>query len=161
MRALSVVGVACASTVLAGCSGPRAKPSDSAKGEVSLPAMAPFVHTLSYIQLSGRWSMRAVPVTGDTTPTTFVLTATSSPKGWTITFPNRKPIPTRVVKLDADSVVIETGPYESTRRSGVMTKTRDVYRLIGDDLIGTSVSHYATSSGDSVVRFRVEGGHAP
>src|SRR5512143_3545699 len=56
MRALSVVGVACASAALAGCSGPRAKPSDSAKGEVSLPAMAPFVHTLSYIQLSGRWS---------------------------------------------------------------------------------------------------------
>ena len=161
MRALVVVGVACTSAVLAGCSGSRAKPFDSAKGEVSLPPMAPFVHALSYTQLSGRWSMRAVPVTGDTTPTTFVLTATSRPKGWTVTFPNRKPIPARVVKLDADSVVIETGPYESVQRSGVMTKTRDVYRLIGDDLIGTSVSHYATTSRDSVVRFRVEGSHAP
>ena len=161
MRALVVVGVACTSAVLAGCSGSRAKPSDSAKGEVSLPPMAPFVHALSYIQLSGRWSMRAVPVTGDTTPTTFVLTATSSPKGWTITFPNRKPIPTRVVKLDADSVVLETGPFKSARRPDVMATTRDVYRLIGDDLIGTSVSHYATTSRDSVVRFRVEGSHAP
>lgn len=161
MRALVVVGVACTSAALAACSSSRTKPVDSAKGEVSLPPMAPFVHALSYAQLSGRWSMRAVPVTGDTTPTTYLLTATSSPKGWTITFPNRKAIPARVVKLDADSVVIETGSYKSVRRPDVMTTMRAVYRLIGDDLVGTAVSRYVTASPDSVVRFRVEGSHAP
>jgi hypothetical protein len=161
MRALVVAGVACTSAALASCSTSRTKPAESAKGEVSLPAMAPFVHALSYIQVSGRWSMRAVPVTGDTTSTTYLLTATSSAKGWTITFPDRKPIPARVVKLDADSVVIETGSYKSVRRPDVMTKMRAVYRLIGDDLVGTAVLRYPTSSADSLVRFRVEGSHAP
>ncbi len=161
MRAQVIVGVACTSAALAACSSSRPKPAESARGEVSLPPIAPFVHALSFTQLSGRWNMRAVPVTGDTTSTTYLLTATSSAKGWTITFPNRKPIPARVVKLDADSVVIETGSYESVRRPDVTTTMRAVYRLIGDDLVGTAVSRYRTASPDSVVRFRVEGSHAP
>jgi hypothetical protein len=100
--------------------------------------------------------MRAVPETGDTTPTTFMLNATAESAGWTITFPNREPVPTRVIAIAGDSLVIETGPYQSARHPGVNATTRDVYRMVGDRLVGIAVARYATTGPDSLVRMRVE-----
>ena len=159
-RTLSLA-VACSIAVLAGCSAPRKQVPETGSGTLSLPAQ-PFAGApISFLQISGRWSIRAVPETGDTTPTTFVLSATSSDKGWTITFPGGAPIPTRVLLIGGDSVVTETGPYPSTRRPGVRTITRDVYHLRGDELVGTSFAHYITPTPDSLQRMRLEGSHAP
>ena len=49
--------------------------------------------------MKGKWNMRAVPETGDTTPTVFVLDASGDSSSWTINFPNRPPVPTRVIAV--------------------------------------------------------------
>jgi hypothetical protein len=115
---------------------------------------------LSAAQLAGKWNVRAVPFSGDTTPTMSVLTATSNNDGWTLTFPNRPPIETRV-RFDGDSAMTDTGPYESVRRKGVQVTTNAVLRLDGDSLVGISVARYATRGVDSVMRFRVTATRAP
>jgi hypothetical protein len=116
---------------------------------------------ISLSQLAGRWNVRSVPETGDTTPTTFVLNATADTTGWTITFPNRKPIRSRVVSVGGDSVLTDTGPYESARRKGVQVRTRVAWRLEGDRLTGTTVARYVTKGPDSVLVLRSEGTRAP
>ena len=114
---------------------------------------------LAAADLAGRWNMKAVPYSGDTTPTTFVLNAAAGDDGWTLTFPGRPPLPAKV-KFDADSVVTAAGPYESVRRKGVQVRTSSVMRLDGDSLVGTSIARYSTPNADSVIRFRTSGTRA-
>lgn len=161
MRRAFALTIACGIAGIASCSNPHKQITETAKGEVSAAHVVPSSGSISYMQISGRWEIRATPETGDTTPTTFVLTATSSPAGWTITFPGREPIPTRVLLVAGDSFAIEIGPYSSARRPGVQTITRDVFHLRGDELAGTGISRYRTSAPDSIVPFRLTGGHAP
>src|SRR6185437_14835213 len=44
---------------------------------------------INLADVAGKWNMKAVPMSGDTTPTSYVLTATSNTSGWTLTFPGR------------------------------------------------------------------------
>jgi hypothetical protein len=103
--------------------------------------------------------MRAIPVSGDTTPTTFVLTAGADNTGWTLTYPNRKPVPIRVT-IEGDSVVSESEPYESVRRKGVQVRTNTVLRLEGGNLVGSAVARYTTKGADSLLNLRVSGTRA-
>jgi len=89
------------------------------------------------------------------------LTATADTSGWTVTFPNQKPIPVRVIAVAGDSIVTKAGPYESVLRKGVQVTSRAVRRLQDGKLVGTSVSRYATSGPDSVARYRMEGTRVP
>jgi hypothetical protein len=114
---------------------------------------------LSAAQLAGRWSMRAVPFSGDSSATMSVLTATPDNSGWTLTFPNRPPIATRVT-FAGDSVMTESGPYESVRRAGVQVTTSGVYRLQDSVIVGTATARYMTRGVDSVMHFRVTGSRA-
>ena len=111
---------------------------------------------LAAADIAGQWDMTAVPFSGDTTPTRFTLNATGNDEGWTISFPGRAPIETRI-RFDADSVVTEVGPYESVRRKGVQVRTQSVMRLQGDTLVGTSIARYTTQGKDSVLRLRTSG----
>jgi hypothetical protein len=100
--------------------------------------------------VAGKWNMRSVPTTGDTTPTNLVLTATGTTSGWTITFPGRAPIAERVT-VDGDSIIVEAGPYPSVRRKGVQVTTNGVLRLQGGNLVGTTTAHYKVKTADSVM----------
>lgn len=137
----------------------NAAPDDTA----SLSGAAAGGGTISLADVAGKWNMRAVPEGGgDTTPTTLVLTATADTTGWSIAFPNRsQPVPLRVVAVAGDSIVTETGPYESARRKGVQVRTRGVMRREGDRLVGSTVSRYQTTGADSVLRLRTEATRAP
>ncbi|MEX2109914.1 MAG: hypothetical protein WD802_04880 [Gemmatimonadaceae bacterium] len=116
---------------------------------------------LSPADVAGTWNARAVPFSGDTTPTTFTLIATNSTDGWTLTYPNRPPLSTGVT-FDGDSVITDTGPYESVRRKGVQVRVNGAFRLQPDGtLAGTSLARYATKGVDSVQRFRVTASRAP
>lgn len=161
MRRPSFFGIACCAAMLGGCSGSGTKTADTAKGEV-IPS-ATSGTTLSLAAVAGRWNVRAVPETGDTTTKTFVLNATADSTGWTIIYaPNREPLPVRVIAVAGDSLVIETGPYQSGRRPGMQAMSHDVYRMIGDRLVGYGVGRYVTRTGpDSVLRLRLEGTRAP
>ena len=117
--------------------------------------------TLSLADIVGRWNIRAVPMTGDTTVTRLVLNATADVNGWTMEYaPNPKPLPVRVLAIAGDSLVFEMGPYMSARRPGLMAVSHDVYRLVGGRLVGYSESYYVTAPAN-VIRLRLEGTRAP
>jgi hypothetical protein len=143
------LALSAAAILLVGCAKTDKPAGESADPEGLTPA-----------DVSGKWSIRAVPFSGDTTPTMSILTATGTTDGWTLTFPNRPPLATRV-KFDGDSVTTDTGPYESVRRKGVQVRTNTTVRLDGDSLVGTTVARYAAQGVDSVTRFRVTGHRAP
>lgn len=114
---------------------------------------------INLADVAGTWNVRAVPTTGDTTATTYVLTATSNTSGWTITFPGRAPIPVRVA-VDGDSVILEAGPYASVRRKGVQVSTNSVARFQGGSLTGTTTAHYNVKTADSVLTVNTSGTRA-
>lgn len=114
---------------------------------------------INLADVAGKWNVNAVPTTGDTSATTSVLTATSNTSGWTITFPTRKPIALRV-RTDADSVMIDAGPYQSVRRKGVQVTTNEVMRLQGGNLVGSTTAHYKVKTADSVLTLKTTGTRA-
>jgi hypothetical protein len=112
---------------------------------------------LNLADVAGKWNMKAVPMSGDTTPTTYVLTATANTSGWTITFPGRAPVPVKKVSVDGDSIMLSAGPYESVRRKGVQVTTFGVARLQSGQLNGSTTAHYKTKGADSVLVLTVSG----
>ena len=153
---------------LAGCNSTDRRTSDtaaavsipdSAAGATMATPSAPAPITLGAV--AGRWDMRAVPESGDTTATTYVLTATSDSTGWRIAFPDRPPVPLRIIAVSGDSIVAEAGPYTSVRRRGVQVTTRNTMRLQGDRLVGQTTARYRTSGPDSVLQLRTEGTRRP
>jgi hypothetical protein len=145
----------CSASLLIGCAKTESAATDSAAAVPPTPAPA----ALTAGDLTGKWDMRAVPVSGDTTPTTFVITAGSDNTGWTLTYPNRAPLPMRIT-IDGDSLVSESEPYESVRRKGVQVRTNTVLRLEGGNLVGSAVARYTTKGADSVLHLRVMGTRA-
>ena len=151
---------ACLSVViLAGC----AKKDDAAVDTMAsdtadAPAAAPAPINLA--DVAGRWNVRAVPATGDTTPTNSVITATANTSGWTVTFPGRKPVPMRIT-VDGDSIMSEAGPYPSVRRKGLQVTTNGVMRLQGGNLVGRTTAHFQTKAADSVLVLNTTGTRAP
>jgi hypothetical protein len=143
--------------VLTGC----AKKDDAAVDTMAVdtagtPAPAP----INLADVAGRWNVRAVPATGDTTPTNSVITATATTSGWTITFPGRAPVPMRIT-VDGDSIMSEAGPYPSVRRKGLQVVTNGVMRLQGGNLVGTTTAHFQTKAADSVLVLNTTGTRAP
>jgi hypothetical protein len=67
----------------------------------------------------------------------------------------------RILAVGGDSIVMESGPYESVLRKGVQVTTRSVQRLVDGKVVGTTTAHYATSGADSVLQLRTEGTRAP
>jgi hypothetical protein len=149
----------CTALALVACSpSDDAATTDTAAGAVA--ATTPSA-TISLADIAGRWTVRAVPETGDTTAVVSQLNTSADTAGWTTTLPNRPPVTTRVVLVDGDSVVTENGPYESVLRKGVQVTTRSVFRLRDGKLVGTTVARYSTTGADSVLRLRTEATRTP
>lgn len=132
---------------------------DSAAGSMAATPAAPAPISLGAV--AGRWDMRAVPESGDTTATTYVMTATADSTGWMMAFPDRAPVKLRLVSVAGDSIVAEAGPYASVRRRGVQVTTHSVMRMQGDRLVGHTTAHYKTTGPDSVLQLRTEGTRRP
>jgi hypothetical protein len=158
-RSTSIALCLCAA-VLAGCAKKDNGAVDTmamASSTETTTAPAPAPAPINLADVAGKWNMRSVPTTGtDTTPTTFVLTATSTTSGWTITFPGRKPIAERVT-VAGDSLILEAGPYPSVRRKGVTVTTNGVLRLQGGSLVGSNTAHYKVKTADSVLTLNTTG----
>jgi hypothetical protein len=104
--------------------------------------------------VAGKWTLKASPA-NDTVVVTSVVNATANSKTWTLTYPNRDPLPMRVVALGGDSIVTEVGPYPSMLRKGqTVTLLRSVGHYKGDTMTGWFEAHY--SSGD-VIKGKEEG----
>lgn len=118
---------------------------------------APVPSPISLADVAGRWNVRAT----NGQVVTYQFNATSSRSGWTFTAPNRQPIPVRVVAVAGDSIITESGPFESITRAGVQVRTRSVTRIQGGELVGTTVARYVTTGPDTIAYLTFRGTRAP
>jgi hypothetical protein len=153
MRRLGLISCA---VVLVGC----AKSEQAAK-DTTTPAAPAAAPGISLADVAGKWTVKGMSETGDTTLVTYELNATADTTGWTINFPNRPPVPVHVVSVAGDSIVIEAGPYESVLRKGVQVTTHGVSRLKDGKFVGTTIAHYSVKTADSVRTIKTEGTRAP
>jgi hypothetical protein len=157
------IAICCCAAVLAGCAKKEAAvDTTSAMASSTTTSAATTIVAPTPINLAdvaGKWDLRSVPTTGDTTPTTSVLTATGTTSGWTIKFPGRAAIAERVV-VAGDSVILEAGPYQSVRRKGVQVVTNGALRLQGGNLVGNNTAHYNVKTPDSVLVLNTTGTRA-
>jgi hypothetical protein len=116
--------------------------------------------SIALSDVAGTWKVRSTDEAGGN-PIETELRAKADTSGWTMVGPNRKSTPVRVVAVAGDSFVTEAGPYESFVRKGVQVKTRTVYRLEGDRLVGTTEASYKVGGRDSVAQRRNEGTRVP
>jgi hypothetical protein len=155
------LALCCSAAVLTGCAKKENATVDTSGAMASSTASttSSTSGTVNLADVAGKWNMKAVPMSGDTTPTTYLLTATSNTSGWTITFPGRAPIPVKV-SVDGDSIMTAAGPYSSVRRKDVQVMTFGVARLQSGQLNGTGTAHYKVKSADSVIVFSLTGRRA-
>lgn len=143
----------CCAIVLAGCAKPEQKASgDSATATLAAGAVTP----IALSDIAGTWAVKATAQNGQGTVVDFQMITTAETSGWSIVFPNRQPVPVRVLAVDADSVVTEAGPYESVLRKGVQVTTTTVTRYQNGALVGTTTARYSAGP-DSVLQLRFEG----
>jgi len=149
-RSTSIAFCLCAAVLAACAKKDNAAVDTAAAIDTSAAASTAAPTPVNLADVAGKWDMRSVPTTGDTTPTTYVLTATSTTSGWSIKFPGRAAVPARV-SVSGDSIMIDAGPYASVRRKGVQVTTNTVTRLQGGNLVGNSTAHYNVKTADSVL----------
>jgi hypothetical protein len=140
---------------LVGCSKPADKPADTAmedtpRGEEAAPA------AVSLADMAGTWHVSS-KVEGSDKVVTYDLVITDGKDGWMLKFPNRDPIPVRVLSVEGDSVVSEAGPFESVLRPGTQVRTSVVTRLRDGKLVGTNTARYEVSGPDTVAILHFEG----
>lgn len=150
-------------TVLAGCAKSESGTGDSAIASSTMSsstATAPATAApVNLADVAGKWNMRAVPTSGDTSATSYVMTATNNTSGWTLTFPGRPPMPIQV-STAGDSIMINAAPYASVRRKGVRVSTTGALRLQNGDLTGLTTAHYQVKTADSVMTLTTTGTRA-
>jgi hypothetical protein len=145
--------------LVVGCSKAADKPADATLGEA--PAMEKAPAAISLADVAGTWKIRSTVDGSEGTAVSYDLVATADPSGWSIKFPDREPIPVRVVAAEGDSIVTESGPFESVLRKGVQVNTRVVSRLRDGKLVGTTTARYQVSGPDTLARLSFEGTRAP
>ncbi len=151
------IAICCCAAVLAGCAKKESASADSTSAMASSTSSTTTTSTtttpapVNLADVAGKWNMRSVPMSGDTSATTYVLTATANTSGWTISFPGRAtPVPVKVT-VDGDSIMLAAGPYPSVRRKGVQVTTYSVNRVQNGGMVGTTTAHYKVKSADSVL----------
>jgi hypothetical protein len=154
MRAVTSCWIA---LVLVGCGKPADKPADATVGEA--PAMEEAPAALSLADMAGTWNVKS-RVEGSAKELSYDIVATADKSGWTLNFPNRDPIPLRIVAVEGDSVVYQAGPFESALRKGVQVNTDVVARLQDGKLVGRTTAHYDVKGADSVATLTFEGTRA-
>jgi hypothetical protein len=159
MRSFAVVSVA---ALLAACvksetSTPAVDTTTTAVAPAPAAPAAPAAAPISLKTVAGRYRVTSRGQDGDTTVVTYELNATGDTTGWTVTYPNRPAVPMRIISVSGDSIVTETGPFTSVRRTGVPVTTRTTYRWENGQLVGTTVAHYRVKGADTVRTFVIEG----
>ena len=110
-----------------------ARPAEEPAEEAAAPA------GLTLADLAGTWNLTTIVGT-DTVYTT--MSGTADPASWVMNLENRDPVPLTVM-VDADSVVMTGGPFESVIRAGVMVSVRTVSHLMNGQMMGTLYATYA------------------
>ena len=115
---------------------------------------------LTFADFAGRWSIQLLGDMSDSVMATYELNATADGGSWTLMPEGRQPIHVRAA-VEGDSLLLDAGPYRNTRPANIDVTTHAVSRLEGGMLVGTFLSQYAMTNGDSIVRGRVRGTRVP
>ena len=153
----------CCAVILVGCENTDVQPArDTTSGDTTdvVSATPEGPAAISLADIAGTWRLRTTDEAGGNVVES-ELTATADTLGWTLTRPNGRTVPVRVVAVGGDSIVTEAGPYESALRSGIEVHSRMVLRLQEDRLVGTTAARYVMSGGDSVANRPTEGTRVP
>jgi hypothetical protein len=118
---------------------------------------------ISLADLAGTWDMTTSREGSDSVLVSFQMMMTADTTGWMQHLPNRDPVPVRVVAVSGDSVVTETGPFESVLRPGVQVSTHSVMRLQNGQIVGTTLARYSgpKAGADTVARLTTRGTKRP
>ena len=111
-------------------------------------------------KFAGRWQVTARDEAGGELPG-HLVTATSDTTGWSVTFPDRPPVPLRIVEASGDLVVTETDPYESVIRPGVRTTVLFITRVSGDSTRGRLIAMYDVAGSNAILRGSTRGTRQP
>jgi hypothetical protein len=152
----------CCAAVLAGCAKKdNAAVDTSAVVTTTSDAMPAVPAPINLADVAGKWNMKSVPASGDTTPTTYVLTATDNTNGWSLAFPGRaQPVPL-TIRVDGDSIQTTSAQYSSVRRKGLKVTTVGWWHLQNGTLSGSTTAHYVVKTPDSVMVLHSTGTRAP
>jgi hypothetical protein len=148
----------CCAAILAGCGKSEVPPARDTTA--AAPTTSESRAAVSLADIAGKWRLRTMDEAGGNVVES-ELTATADTLGWTLTRPDRKTVPVRVVAVGGDSIITEAGPYESALRKGVQVRSRMVLRLQEGKLVGTTEARYTMSGRDSVAHRPTEGTRAP
>jgi hypothetical protein len=148
----------CCGAILLGCGKSEVQPARDTTAVA--PAAPESRAAISLADIAGKWRLRTTDEAGGNVVES-ELTATADTSGWTLTRPDRKTVPVRVVAVGGDSIITEAGPYESALRKGVQVRARMVLRLQEGKLVGTTEARYTMSGRDSVAHRPTEGTRAP
>ena len=144
--------------ILVGCGKSEVQPGRDTTAVA--PAPPESRAEISLADVAGKWKLRTMDEAGGNVVES-ELTATADTSGWTLTRPNGKTVPVRVVAVGGDSIITEAGPYESALRKGVQVRARTVIRIREGKLVGTNEARYLLSGGDSVANRPAEGTRVP
>jgi hypothetical protein len=106
----------------------------------------------------GVWEGRSTVPPRDSVIAIYTLTVTADASGVRMKLPDRDPQTPRLVAAGGDSVVTETGPYDSVARPGLKVTTRTISHFRGDSLFGSFEARY---SDGSVTSGRTSGKRVP
>jgi len=148
----------CCAAILVGCGKSEVQPARDTTAVA--PATPESRAAISLADIAGKWRLRTMDEAGGNVVES-ELTATADTSGWTLTRPDRKTVPVRVVAVGGDSIITEAGPYESALRKGVQVRARMVLRLQEGKLVGTTEALYTMRGRDSVAHRPTEGTRAP
>jgi len=107
--------------------------------------------------LAGTWTMTATNAANDSTLVTYEMTATADTTGWSILYPGHAAPIALHVSIDADSVIMDAGPYASTVRTGATVTIHGVVHLRDGKLVGTESAYYKVDTTESVVHIKLDG----
>ncbi len=104
---------------------------------------------------AGQWQAMAM-LEGTPDPVPVVLVGSADGMTWTMSLEDREPM-TLEVSMSGDSLIMESGQYESVIRDGVMVQIRTAGVLEGGQMVGKIVATYSTPDGEQVVPGTLEG----
>lgn len=135
----------CCAILLAGCAKTDTAADSATAVDTAMP-VAIESSPISLANVAGKWNVRVLSAeTGDSTLTSYVLDAKADTAGWTFQFPTGGPIAARVTAVGGDSIVTESGPFDSRLQDGVKVSSVVTWRMRGDKLAGAIVSSYDTN----------------
>ncbi len=135
MRVITAIGLA----ALVACA-PAEQKADAPEG------MAP---AMTVADFAGTWNATST-LAGVEAPVESQITGTAAGTDWVIMLPNREPIPLQV-SVAGDSLIAQSGQYESVLRKGVMVSIRMAQVMHQDMMMGNLVATYQTPNGQEIV----------